>query len=294
MSKLIGIILAMLLGIFMVLGMVGCSKVSPGTVGVKVYLTGSSKGVDHEVLGTGRYYIGFNEDLYIFPTFTQTHNWTKNVGEGNPIDESFPFQDKQGLTLNSDVGISYAFDPSKISLVFQKFRKGADEITNVYLRSVVRDSLVRCASTRDVEQIYGVGKSAFLQEVQDDVKKQVSPYGIVVDRLFLIGELRLPPQILQALNDKIAATQDAMKIENQKRAAEATAAKNVAEAKGNAEARLINAKAEAESNRIVAASISPTLIEWEKAKAFRERWDGGLPKVQGGSSPLINMDLFKK
>lgn len=290
--------LSMVLGLFAVvlfgLGSIGCNKVPAGNVGVKVYLTGSSKGVDHEVLSPGRYWIGFNEDLFLFPTFQKTHNWTKTATEGNAQDESFTFQDKQGMSINADIGVSFYFDKQQISTLFQKFRKGEDEITDVYLRSVVRDALNRQSSMREVEAIYGPGKAQFMLDVTEDVKKQVAPYGIMVDKLMLINELRLPPQIVSALNAKVEATQTAMRIENEKRAAEAMAVKQVAEAEGHAKSRLINAKAEAEANRIVAASISPTLIEWEKAKAFRERWNGGLPTVQGGNSPLINLDLTKK
>ncbi len=48
-----------------------CDRVPAGNVGVKVYLLGSDKGVDHEVLGTGRYFIGINEELYISHIFTK-------------------------------------------------------------------------------------------------------------------------------------------------------------------------------------------------------------------------------
>ena len=54
-----------------------CSKVPAGHVGVKVYLLGSSKGVDTEELGVGRYWIGINEELYLFPTYMQNYTWVK-------------------------------------------------------------------------------------------------------------------------------------------------------------------------------------------------------------------------
>ncbi len=62
---------------------VGCSKVPAGNVGIKVYLLGKSKGVDTEELPVGRYWIGINEELYKFPTFTQNYVWTKNINEGS-------------------------------------------------------------------------------------------------------------------------------------------------------------------------------------------------------------------
>ena len=54
-----------------------CSTVPAGHVGVKVYLLGGSKGVDSEELGVGRYWIGWNEQLYIFPTYMQNYTWTR-------------------------------------------------------------------------------------------------------------------------------------------------------------------------------------------------------------------------
>lgn len=61
------------IGAALMFGTAGCSKVPAGEVGVKVYLLGTDKGVDHEVLGPGRYWIGINQDLYLFPIFTQNY-----------------------------------------------------------------------------------------------------------------------------------------------------------------------------------------------------------------------------
>ena len=118
----------------------GCSKVPAGNVGVKVYLLGGEKGVDSEVLRVGRYWIGINEDLFLFPTFTQNYVWTKDATEGSPTDESITFQTQEGLGVNADIGISYHIDTDKVSLIFQKYRKGVDEITDIYLRNMVRDA----------------------------------------------------------------------------------------------------------------------------------------------------------
>lgn len=103
-----------------------CSKVPAGNVGIKAYLLGSSKGVDVEQLGPGRYWIGWNEELYLFPTFTQNYTWTKACAEGDCTNEELGFQTIEGLAVTADVGISYRVDPSKAALVFQKYRKGVD------------------------------------------------------------------------------------------------------------------------------------------------------------------------
>ena len=114
-----------------------CSTVPAGHVGVKVYLLGGSKGVDSEELGVGRYWIGMNEELYLFPTFMQNYVWTKEETEGSPTDESLSFQTADGMTANADIGISYSIDPTKVTAIFQKYRRGVDEITDTFLRNMV-------------------------------------------------------------------------------------------------------------------------------------------------------------
>jgi hypothetical protein len=96
------------------------SKVPAGNVGVKVYLLGSSKGVDSEEVGPGRYWVGWNEDLFLFPTFTQNYVWTRDPDETGNEDESISFQTSEGMTVNADVGISYAIQPGKANDIFQK------------------------------------------------------------------------------------------------------------------------------------------------------------------------------
>ena len=101
-------------------------------------------------MSVGRYCIGFNEDLYLFPTFTQNYVWTQNKAEGSPNNESITFQTTEGMSVNADVGISYHIKPSKVTTVFLKYRKGVDEITDIFLRNIVRDALNTAASKKPV------------------------------------------------------------------------------------------------------------------------------------------------
>ena len=89
-----------------ILSLTACSDVPSGYTGIKVNLLGSDKGVDSQELGTGRYWIGMNEKLFIFPMFTQTQVWTKDKNEGSPNDDSITFQTVEGLEVNADLGIT--------------------------------------------------------------------------------------------------------------------------------------------------------------------------------------------
>ena len=59
----------------------------------------------------------------------------------------------------------------------------------------------------------------------------------------------------------------------------------IAKAEAEAEAIKIAAAAEAEANQLLSASITDRLIDMKKA----ERWNGQLPKVTGGTTPIIDL-----
>lgn len=261
-----------------------CQKVPAGNVGVKAYLLGTEKGVDTQQLGPGRYYIGWNEELYLFPTFTQNYTWQKDE-ERN---EELGFQSVEGMEVTADVGISYQIDPNKASAIFQKYRKGIDEITNTYLRNMVRDALVKHASKLPVEAAYGAGKADLIAAVQKDVSDQVKSIGINIEKIYWIGSLRLPAKVIASINAKIEMTQEAQRVINQKVKAEAEAAVKVANAQGEADSLIITSQAEAESIRIKAAAISANaqIVQYEAV----QKWDGKLPSTNaGGALPFIGL-----
>lgn len=273
---------ALAVGAIALLG--ACSKVPAGNVGVKFDLYGGDKGVTGEVVGPGKYWLGWNEEMYLFPTFAQNYVWTAGNDLTSPADESITFQDKEGTQINADVGITYAIAADKADTIFQKYRKGVDEITDTYLRNMVRDALNSETSKMDVADIYGVGKEELMNRVTQRVKDQVQDLGIVVEKIYWIGAMRLPPAITNAINAKIEATQKAQQRENELQTAKAQAEIEREKARGEADAKMIAAKGEAEANRLRQASITDNLIEYEKAL----RWDGKLPQVTGSATPMID------
>lgn len=265
-----------------------CDRVPAGNVGVKVNLLGGEKGVDTEELSPGRYWIGMNEELYIFPTFTQNYVWTADAAEGSLDNESLSFQTVEGMTVNADVGISYAIRADKVNTIFQKYRRGVNEITDTFLRNMVRDALVTTVSDRPISSVYGAGKAEIMAEVEQRVRDQVGPLGIDVERIYWVGELRLPATVTASLNAKIEATQRAQQRQNEVAEAKAEAQKKIEAARGEAEQIRLKAEAEAEANQIVARSLTPALVQYEAIK----RWDGNLPRFTGGNAPVpfINVD----
>jgi len=275
-----------ILALVAALGLAGCSKVPAGNVGVKFYLLGTSKGIDTEELRPGRYYIGMNEELYLFPTFTQTHTWNKENGE------FIQFQTVDGLTVDADLGISFSADPKKVTALFQKYRRGIDEIADVYLRNMVRDALVEEGSKLSIEAVYGSGKTALIEAVQKHVRDQVDDLGIRLEKVYWVGAPRFPQAVINSINAKVQATQTALLRENEVQSAKAEAQKKIEAARGDAESVRLRAEAEAKAIEMQGQALrnNPSVLELRAI----EKWQGQVPTVTGsGAVPFINLQGAK-
>ena len=276
--------------------MTGCvfDKVEAGYVGVKVYLLGGSKGVDSEVLTPGRYWIGINEELFLFPMFQQTVLWSDY--DEDTSSDAVSFQTKEGMVSKVDISVSYTIDKDKVHILFQTYRKGVDEITNTYLRNVVRDAIAQIASQMTVEEAYGERKQELQDAVVEIVREKMKKIGINIDYIAFVGGVRPPDSVVAAINAKVAAKQRAQQRENEIKEAEAQAKKQEALAEGNANARIqeargraeairIEAEAQSKANHLLSQSVTELFIQYRRT----EKWDGKLPMVSGESQPLIDM-----
>lgn len=255
-----------------------CDKVPAGYRGVKVNLYGSDKGIAEESLGVGRYYIGWNSELYLFPTFLQNYSWKE--------EQAITMQTSEGLSIRTDAGITYSIQPDNVVKVFSKYRLGIDEITNTFLHNQVRDAMNEIASTMTVEQIYGAQKEEFIKRVNQIVKKEAALNGIDVDKIYLVGSFELPESVIASINSKIQASQNAMKVENEVATARAEAQKTIVEAQARGQQILINAESQAKANKILAESLTTEFVQYQAIL----KWNGQLPRMTGSNAvPFINV-----
>lgn len=273
----------------MAIALAACNRVPAGYRGVIVNLYGSDKGVSEESVGVGRYYLGWNKEMYLFPTFLQNRSWLKSQG--------ITMQTSEGLTISTDAGITYQISPDNIVKVFTKYRLGIDEITDTFLHNMVRDAMNEVASRMTVDQIYGLKKEQFIHSVNEIVIREAAANGIKVEKIYLIGSFVLPNSVMNSINTKIEASQNAVKVENEIATSRAEAQKTIVEAKAAAERRIIeaeanarqitlNAESQAKANRILADSLTPEFVSYQAIL----KWNGQLPTTNaGGSLPFLNL-----
>ena len=271
-----------LLAMVMVLSSLNaCTRIPPGHVGIKVSYSGSDRGVSDFPSKTGWVFFtpGFSV-VFDYPTFVQTAVWTRSPTEGSPGNEEISFNSKEGLIITGDISLSYQIVPEKVPHFYVKFRSDdLNTFTHGFLRNVARDIFNEVASRYTVEEIYGAKKEEFLQAVRDRLNAELKDIGVVIQQFGFIGAPRPPDNVIQAINSKIQATQDAMRAENQLRTAEAEAKKTIAKAEG-----------EAKANQILSASLTPELLQWRQLQLTEDaikKWDGKRPMVEGSGAGLL-------
>ena len=270
--------------IFIALSATSCyDKVPPGHKGILVTTAGSNKGAI-EVKDMGYVWVGRYQDLYVYPVFIQNFIWTQDKRPGSETDESISFQSKEGMEFSGDFGITFQIYPDSVKFLFGKFRRGLEEITDVFIRNSVRDALSKEASKLAADYISGEGKEDLMEKVETRVKQQMVGTGIRVDKISTIGKFRIPASVQAATEAKINATQKAMQAENELRRAEAEAKATVIRAKAEGDALLAKAKAESEANRLMSQSVNESLIRMKMI----ERWDGKLPQVTDGKGMIFD------
>lgn len=280
--------LGMVVIILLVLGSTafttGCNTViSPGHVGILVNQSGSDRGVQDYPLKTGRvFYNPITETVFEYPTFVQTAKWTKDPNEGHPQNEEITFTNKDQMLISADISLSYSLKADKIPAFYVKFRSDEiDSFTHGFLRNVARDMFNETAGKYSIEQIMG-DNGPFLAEVREKLQRAVEPIGVSIEQFGLIGAPRPPQSVIDSINAKAQAIQNAVRTENEIRQSNAEAQKRIAQAEG-----------EAKANQILTNSLSPTLLEWRRISIQEQatnKWDGRLPQYNaGGAVPFIQI-----
>ena len=241
------------------------------------------------------------EQIVLFPTSVQNVVWTQSANEGRPVDESITFSSGEGVNISADIGLSFHIEPTLAPRLYGRFRlNDLAVLSDGYMRNTVREAFNDVASRLPVQEIYGAGKSRMLADVTQKCRDVFGKDGIVIDQLTINGALRLPQNVMDAINRAMEATQNAIQSHNRVAQVEAEATQAITQAHGQAEAArekaqgdadalLIRARSEAQANEIIRLSTTPAVLQYRAI----EHWDGKLPEYSAGALPLLTFDLSK-
>lgn len=263
--------------------------ISPGYVGVLIKR--SAGGVSHTPLG-----VGFHmkwpviEEIESYPIFMQTLVLTKDSKEGSPHNEEINVNSVEGQPISCDVSLSFELDPTKVPDLYSSFRTDISTITHGFVKQTIRQSLQEIVGKTEIVNFLGKEKAKIVAQTQEDLQKRLGEYGFVVKQ-FTLNEVRAPQSIVTAIEAKNTMAQEALRAQNELQKKEFEAQQKVIEAEGEAKSILARAEAQAKSNRLIAESITPSLVEYRKI----DKWDGKMPQVAGsGTATLLDLNKSGK
>lgn len=265
--------------------MAGCTTIEPGWTGISISKVGSNRGVSKENLVSGWvFYFPLTTKIIEYPTFNQRVVWAADKNEGHAVDESITFQTKDNVPCNIDVAVNYTLLEHKVPEFYTKFRADKIEMfTHGFMRDQARNAATQIGSEYDFDSINGVKKEEFLSKLNQFLVKSVAEYGVQITSINLIGAIRVPDNLKNAINARVQSIQDAIKSENDLRKMKAEAAKTVAQAEG--EAAAMKAKA---------AAITPQIMELKRLEVQQEwikKWSGQVPSTMLGANTNVMYGL---
>lgn len=303
-GKIGAIILALILMAAMFCGVVCTEKVPAGYVGVVYNMNG---GVDGEILTQGWHLVSPTKKVTTYSIgIEQSYLTSDNKGDSRN-DESFSIPTSDGKTVRVNLEFSYRFDESRVASTFVMFKgKSGEVIKDTFIKPKIVAWTQEVSANYPVTDIFGDKRTAINAELDTYLKQKFDPYGIVIDTVNFT-DISVDEETAAAIQKKVTAQQEMelanieaqtakIQAEKDKQVAEVASQQKIIEENAKAEAMRINAEAEAEAmrikaeaeataNKMVAASLTPSLIE----KIKYEQWNGQLPQVTGSAASLIDI-----
>ncbi len=267
----------------LIFALTSTTYVNPGHVGIIIHRTGG--GVDQTPYGPGIHLRNpLTTGIQEYPTYMQTLVLTKSISEGSERNDEINVNSVEGQPVSLDVSMSFELDPQKVPLLYTTFRMDVQDIEHTYVKQAIRQALQEIVGNEAIADIIGPKKAEVTLRVQNLISQRLVQYGIIVKQ-FTINELRAPPAVIEAINQKNVMQQQSLTAENELQKNKFQAQGDSIKGAGRAKAILAEAEAQAKANILLAQSVTPTLVQYEMAK----RWDGKMPQVTGSAMPMIQM-----
>lgn len=176
---------------------------------------------------------------------TWIEKWNVKTQE---IKETANVPSSEGLISTLDISILYFVPKDKITFVRKTI--GSDYKTTV-LEPYIRESIRNVASGYEVKALYSdEGRNKIGKQMLAFLKEKLEPRGIMIQDV-LLRDVRLPQAFSDSIQQKLRTEQEALQKQFELQKAEKDAEIAVAKAKGVAE-----------SNKIIAGSISDNYLRY--------------------------------
>ncbi len=239
-----------------------CASVGPGRVGVLWHASG---GTENSVYREGLYSVAPWNEMSIYDLRAMNNDVVLDVIAVN------------GLTLRLNASVRYRLLPDEVIPLQEQI--GPDyyeKIIDPELRSESRRVIGRYTP----EEIYSTKRELIEKELREGLQAKMQGQHIQLDAV-LIRNVELPDAIRAAIDQKLAAEQDVLKMKYVLQVSQA-----------RAEQKRVEAQGVADFNKAVNASLSPSILEYERIQQLSRLAESSNAKTVligpgAGSTPML-------
>lgn len=280
-----------------------CSvRVPAGYIGVEYKMNG---GISKNILTQGWHVISPTVKTSLYSIGIEQSYLTSEDKGDSPKDESFKTPTADGKSLLVDLEFSYKFDQDRVTDVFTQFKgQSGEDVKNTFIKPKMKAWTQEVTAKYPVTDVFGDKRQELNEALDTYLKQKFDPYGIIIDTVNFTSistdeetqaaiqkkvnaQQELELANIEAKTAKVQADKDKevalIAAEQDKETAAIQAEQAKIKAEGQADATRIKAEAEAEANKKIAESLTPELIEKQKI----DKWNGEVPKIQGGQASTI-------
>ncbi len=238
-----------------------CVTVGPGSAGV---LWKANGGTQPNSYGEGQYSVWFANHMYVYDIRVMSNDETLNVIAAN------------GLSINLAATVRYRIAPDQVVALQEEI---GPDYYNVILEPLLRSDARRVVGRYSPEEIYSTKRDAVEREIREQLVTRTTGKHLIIEAV-LIRNVELPPAIRTAIDQKLAAEQEVLKMEYELKITKATA-----------DQRRVEAEGIADYNRAIAKSLTPPILEFERIRQLEKLAASGNAKTvvlgQGASTTPV-------
>jgi len=209
--------------------------IPPGNVGVLVFM--------------GKIYGTIAEGIHLINPLSTVELMSVRTQE---VFEHAEAPSREGLNVVLEVSCLYHLMPDQADRVYRQLGPHYEEVVvKPQFRAAIRGATVK----HEAKDLYTSGRELVSNEIYKGLEESLGQRGIMVENI-LLRKIDLPQQVVEAINAKLAADQEAQRMEFV-----------LAKERQEAERKRIEAQGIQDFQKIVSQGISDQLLRWKGIEA---------------------------
>jgi regulator of protease activity HflC (stomatin/prohibitin superfamily) len=248
-------------------------QIDPGVVGIQKLFGKIQDGT----LSEGLNFVNPMVKVVKFDVRTQNYTMSGVHSEGEKEgDDAIKVLSSDGLEVGIDLTVLYRVQADK---AFDLLRTVGIDYKEKIVRPITRTKIRDFAVYYDAISLYSTKREEFQLKIFQSIEKEFKDRGLVLEQL-LVRNINLPQSVKQAIESKINAEQESQKMKFV-----------LDKERQEADRKRVEAQGIADYQKILTASLTDKLLQYEQIKAQKELALSPNTKVvvmgNGKSSPII-------